>query len=100
MRKLVSAYERRDRLLFSSLVWDDCLIVDEGRTRNKADEIELLKPLPSPFSVSIHFEPVAAIEKPRVSIVVGKWIEAVRTGQESNQAGFLVTDSDGRLHGF
>lgn len=92
MHKLISAYERGDRFAFSSLVSDDYLIVDEGRIRNKAEAIEFLKPLESTIRVSISFEPIAAVEEPSVSIIVGKWTELVTTGDESHQADFLVTD--------
>jgi len=92
VRKLMSACERRDRSAFSSLISDDCLIVDEGRMRNKWEAIEFLKPVEPPIRVSISFQPIAAVEQPRVSIIVGKWTELVEIGKESNQADFLVTD--------
>lgn len=89
---LLHAYMNGDRGSFESLVCDDCIIADEGKLRDKAQEMEYVRPPLPGVSVGMSFTPAVTLVHAEHAIVSGQLHECIRTAKDTQESDFLVTD--------
>jgi Domain of unknown function (DUF4440) len=91
---LVAAYEKGDIDCLDELVRDDCIIVDEGHLRDKADELNFLARPVSSIKVRMSFVARTTRIHDNCATVVGDLEEIVDSGAEAlKKSTFIITDT-------